>query len=468
VQWAAPSLKGAMLSFAGEDLGAIRCVLELKLYGYAGAKIIASGAVGLTFEDGKQVAKGVKNAAAKKMGKTSTAPSGQLRVEAMDPYEEFPKDISGIKGEIDAFVGVEAGLTPAGKLQWLPPQEREFVSFAEISATLAVNAGAGVGGVLAIYFELGRFRVRVAAKLCWGVGAKGAFEFTVAHDKLIEFAHWVSCQLLNAGVVKLLYFSKDAFMAFSRLLVVLVGRGSSYAQKIEATAQKVDTAFFDLIKDFENAKSRAAIVANILQNPKFLIYATPEARGMLLYQITRHGLASHARNPPKGEMTFDPEIHYLPKHKEAILTIMKSTVTAPAWDNTLQHMTERGGKSAAGSGENEKKVLDFLNNGLFLADLPPVIGALNAGKAAPKDTGNKHLDKYLALRGKLLGSFPKGYQIACMDTEAFKTLAMANGDPHFSFDNVQFSTAPLVFDEDSTTSTALAFDPSAPGTQLPG
>jgi hypothetical protein len=45
---------------------------------------------------------------------------------------------------------------------------------------------------------------------------------------------------------------------------------------------------------------------------------------------------------------------------------------------------------------------------------------------------------------------------------------MANGDPHFSFDNVQFSTAPLVFDEDSTTSTALAFDPSAPGTQLPG
>jgi hypothetical protein len=58
-----------------------------------------------------------------------------------------------------------------------------------------------------------------------------------------------------------------------------------------------------------------------------------------------------------------------------------------------------------------------------------------------------------------------------MDTEAFKTLAMANGDPHFSFDNVQFSTAPLVFDEDSTTSTtstALAFDPSAPGTQLPG
>jgi hypothetical protein len=313
--------------------------------------------------------------------------------------------------------------------------------------------------------------VRVAAKLCWGVGAKGAFEFTVAHDKLIEFAHWVSCQLLNAGVVKLLYFSQDAFMAFSRLLVVLVGRGSSYAQKIEATAQKVDTAFDDLIKDFKNAKSRAAIVANILQNPKFLIYATPEARGMLLYQITRHGLASHARNPPKGEITLDPEIHYLQEHKEAILTIMKSTVTTPAWDNTLQHMTQRGEINAinpVSSGENEKEVLEFLNLGLFLADLSPVINALNAGKAAPKNTGNKHLDKYLELRGKLLGSFPKGYQIACMDTEAFKTLAMANGDPHFSFDNVQFSTAPLVFDEDSTTSTALAFDPSAPGTQLPG
>jgi hypothetical protein len=45
----------------------------------------------------------------------------------------------------------------------------------------------------------GKFRIRAAARLCWGLGAKGALEFTVNGAKVLQFAKWVSYQLLNSG-----------------------------------------------------------------------------------------------------------------------------------------------------------------------------------------------------------------------------------------------------------------------------
>jgi hypothetical protein len=40
-RWAVPSLKGWMMALGGEDLGAIRFVIECELYGFAGAKVTA-------------------------------------------------------------------------------------------------------------------------------------------------------------------------------------------------------------------------------------------------------------------------------------------------------------------------------------------------------------------------------------------------------------------------------------------
>ncbi|KAG1242534.1 hypothetical protein G6F65_022970 [Rhizopus arrhizus] len=37
--------------------------------------------------------------------------------------EKPPETLNGMQVNAEAFVGVEAGLTPAGELQWLPPQQ---------------------------------------------------------------------------------------------------------------------------------------------------------------------------------------------------------------------------------------------------------------------------------------------------------------------------------------------------------
>ena len=61
-----------------------------------------------------------------------------------------------IEADIDAFAGVEAGITPGGQLQWLPPTEKEFVSFAEVSLSLSGTTGLGFNGKVYVYPGPGR------------------------------------------------------------------------------------------------------------------------------------------------------------------------------------------------------------------------------------------------------------------------------------------------------------------------
>lgn len=446
-QWAAPSLKGWMMSLADEDLGAVRFVIKCELYGFAGAKITATGTVGITLEGGKQVVKAIRPSETDKLSKSFDAKSRLPKFDPAGPYEKTPSDLNGVKVEIDAFAGVEAGLTPSGSIQWLPPQQKEFVGFAEISATVAVSAGAGAGAQLAIYLENGKFRVRASARLCWGVGCKGAVEFTVNADKVMEFAKWVAYQLLNSGFKQLVYFAEDAFRALSQLLLMCVVEGSPGAARIKQMTAEVDAAFIATLKQFEQAKTRQAMVDNINRTPHWLTYATPETRGMLLYQITRHGLPSHGRDIPSANLSegtwFDPEIHYLPTHKQAVCNIMATVQTAACWDNVMQHLTARGSMSSENSGRNEGNVLRFLNDGISLANLPSAFERLNRtmpsieAESDRKGSGNKYLDQYLKMRGKLLDKFPKGYQIVRTDTPQFEMYAALDGGRDVRFGEIQ-------------------------------
>ena len=417
-RWATPSLKGWMMSFGGEDLGALRFVLECELYGFAGAKVVASGTVGVTLEGGKQVMHAIKNDGKDSLSGSMDPKSRLPKFEPDSPYAKMPADLNGVKAELDAFAGVEAGITPAGKIQWLPPRQKDFVSFAEISGTLAGNAGIGAGAQFYIYMAEGKFRVRVAAKLCFGLGAKGSVDFTVNADKIDQFVEWVAYQLLHVGFRKLVYFAEAAFAVLSRLLLLCVAHGSPEAKAIEAWASNIDNAFRTYIDALELAKTRREMVDNINRVPPWLVYATPETRGMLLYQITRHGTPSHQRDLPtaKESSLFDPQIHYLPDHKEAVCKIMEGVQTAREWSNVMEHMSLRGSK-VTDPGKREGDVVRFLNNGISLADLSPVMATMNqASVAHPEDkapkTGNVYLDRYLKKRNALLDLFPKGHNVA--------------------------------------------------------
>jgi hypothetical protein len=292
----------------------------------------------------------------------------------------------------------------------------------------------------------------VAAGVCLGVGAKGAIEFTVNAEKLFQFVKWVHYQLLNAGVRHLIFIEQRAFQLMSQLLLLLIqegvaiidGKSSAQAKMsdayrfIEDVTADIDEQFRIWQKAMDQAQVRNQVVNNINRKPQWLVHATPETRGMLLYQITRHGIPSHMRDTPGMQLSgLNPEIHFLPMHKEAVNNIMATVQTAREWVNVMEHMTADGEKSIIATGKQEGDVIRFLNNGLSLVEnLPSLMLAVNQRKEV-KDTGNALLDAYLKMRNLVRNDFPKGYQVVRLDTPHLDIRLPSNGREHPSFAVIQ-------------------------------
>jgi hypothetical protein len=474
--FAVPSLQGWKMQFKEVDLGAIRFAMELSLYGFAGAKIAATGAVGIALKNNTQTAYAAD-------GDTSDRASSNLdpvtHQPRFDPTKEYPnvtEDFTGAKGEIDAFIGVEAGITPAGKIQWLPPQEPDFASFAEASVTGAVSAGAGGKLSFAVYYAGGKFRVSAAARLCYGVGCKGAVEFTVDGERICQFLMWMQYQLLHAGFRHLVYVSREAFANLARMVVLLIENDTVFSRnkdvkawekdvvkKVNAIAENIDSKFQDFIDLMVSDKRRQDLIYRINQNraDDWLTFAAPEVVGMILYQILYHGSYAHTLDTPSVGGSFrSPQIHYLPGGKDAINHVMTFVTTTDAWLNVMEHVSVRGTKNGKPAGKTEGDVLRYLNGGLFMPEIEDVFLRVNPGPASATEpalatpTGNAYVDKYIAIRKAAMGDFPKGYKVARIGTPDFNLLAARDGQVNPNFPLIRTAGLGEAYDGDPGSSLA--------------
>lgn len=449
VSYAIPSSKGWQMSFAGEDLGAIVFMLACEFYGFVGAKAALTGSVGVSVGNGKsQIApfpRDRNDSLAESYDSRAGLPRASLdnneRIVPGALNESAPKEseMNGMALKAEAFAGAEAGLQPSGELKWLPPEQRTPVSFAKLSLDVAVSAGAGASAQLYIYYASGKFRIKASARLCWGVGAKGALDFVVDAGGVLEFAKWIYYQLAHVGFRVLTYVARDAFNVLSSIMYIAIVDGLGLqGTRIDALLLDSTAAVERLLRDFnmslDEAKRRAELARNINKKPAWLIYATPEVRGMLLYQLTRHGPVSHAVSLPSANMVgLDPQIHYMDINKQAILNVLKCVRVAAEWYNVMQHMNVSGTKSRD-SGEAEGDVLRFLDEGISLSgDLKgQVFDPINRGQKID-GVGNSYIEEYMKHREKLLGKFPKGHSVASLDNMDAEMLARIDGQVSSDF-----------------------------------
>ncbi|WP_235429041.1 hypothetical protein [Xanthomonas oryzae] len=180
----------------------------------------------------------------------------------------------------------------------------------------------------------------------------------------------------------------------------------------------------------EKAENRHKLVQSINKKPVWLIYATPETRGMLLYVLTRHDWATHWNDAPEVKYKgMDMQVHYLNEHKQAVINVMKCVKLRPEWSNVMQHMTIDGRKGTD-PGKADGDVMRFLNYGISLnPDLKGgVFDPLNDKPDwTPKDAQNTYLQDYLKHRSTLMGAYPKGYEVASLNEMDGAQLAMLDG-----------------------------------------
>lgn len=255
----------------------------------------------------------------------------------------------------------------------------QFTSFCTFGGSIAGLAGAGAGGKLRCTFINGKFCFKVAASLCWGAGAKGAFLAEVDAGAFAEFGAWLLYQLYSLDYGFFDVVDRDAFKVYSQLCVMQVAHleTSIYraGNKTLKTLGEVSDAFKktldgfssdlnDLIEGGDASQKRNVLAKNIIQRRQDLLRYTPEAKGILLYLLTRHGTADHAdlRNRTIG-------LDIYADRKEAIVCVLTSIQTIGEWYKVLCRLSENGSDLAADGNvssvaeSNEAHLIRFLQEG---------------------------------------------------------------------------------------------------------
>ncbi|WP_312735285.1 DNA repair protein [Stenotrophomonas sp.] len=476
--WSIPSRTGWMQRYGDIDLGAIVFQMSLELHGFAGMKRALMGAVGVTIDRGAvkveaqprdrddsfvpsfDIVRGMPRADMGDPPDKDGKPSGRFVMAAVG--EKPPKSLNGMQVNAEAFVGVEAGLTPAGELQWLPPQQGKPVTLAKLSLGTAGSAGAGAKAQLYVYYADGRFRIKVSARLCVGIGCRGSLDFVVGVEGMLEFAKWVYYQLAHAGFKELLFFAEGVLEHLSQVVFLLTSTGGSAERFLIQNIDRAKVAVIDQIRQVQIAQNRIELVRRINSSGRgagpqgaWLVYATPMTRGMLLYAITRHNWTTHMKSPAQVEGVLDPQMHYLPDHKKAVIRVIKGITLVSEWEVMFRHMTEEGEPSSELPGNLEGDVMRFLNYGRSLSDdlKRRIFDPINTEGDAPSEgLGSNYVEQFLAHRRRLLGAFPKGYEVAqlqgmeidallALDGRDAPTFASLDGDYLRSSDLEQRSVA---------------------------
>lgn len=373
------------------DMGAIRVVAAAELKGVIGASLAGELSLGVEMKkiefkdlDGRRK----RGTEARLAGRGRK--SRRARNIDVNGHGDRWRDTASAAVAVEFFAGAKGGLELKGSLQWRNPhnEEKEFEVMASIVPEVQGQAGIGASAKWMVDYVDGVFRITAHAGICFGVGAEGAVSFAVGVKQLASFVYWLYYNLLNVGFRNLVILSRDAFEAFKYLAYLMV----SQARKIEGyfleDLENLRGAVKELEKQYGRVQAAYDLARRILANPDQTRFSPPEAKGILIYQLTRHGKESFAVEPGLGS-------GYLRSQKEAVLAVLRQTQLKADIVNVIQHIGPNGEK--ASFGDNLAKLNDFFRvEGPGGLDLP--------GATIHEDQFQSHLRR-VGLRGQQFSAY---------------------------------------------------------------
>ncbi|WP_414920637.1 hypothetical protein, partial [Pseudomonas sp. IT-P218] len=365
------------------DMGMLRLHLAPELCGFVGASVTLEGQLQVVTKGDQQLLAGQPNGRLPRFKERRTR--GAVFHKQMAAGDE------GLQLTGEAFAGARVEGSLKGGLQWLKPtppadansgllkSSGEFVDFCSINGSIAGLAGAGAGGKFHCTFINGKFCFHVAASLCWGLGAKGGLICEVGTNTIVEFGAWLVYQLYRLNYSFFDLVKEDAFNAYSQYCVMQMDevKDNIYERfvKLQSDVVEVGDEFVRFIKNIadenksnlESSRRRNQLATNINSNVDSLLRYTPEAKGILLYLLTRHGTWDHLdpNNYGKGLV-----LDIYQDRKTAVIWILRSIQTRAEWRKVFCRMTPDGSNLAESEVElliieqQEQKLVDFLREGL--------------------------------------------------------------------------------------------------------
>ncbi|MFJ4431344.1 hypothetical protein ACIPZG_10260 [Pseudomonas sp. NPDC089395] len=245
-------------------------------------------------------------------------------------------------------------------------------------------------------------------------------------NTIVEFGAWLIYQLYRLDYSFLDVVREDAFAAYSQYCVMQVmdvaltvhetyGRLSGAATDVRQHFRKVVIGFIDDAKEGVSASQRRnTLAANTISRRQDLLRCTPEAKGILLYLLTRHGKWDRV-DPENRNSAF---LDVFTTRKEAVIWVLRSIQTRAEWRKVLCRLTVDGSSLAKNADEvtiekeQEQHLIDFLQLG-FNRD-----GDLHKAK-----------NELVSIRQRLKTEIAWGYALAMNDTWYYRLNSASN--PHY-------------------------------------
>jgi hypothetical protein len=334
----APHRIGWVLKLTSRDgkkiypLGSIRAQLELVLVGVVGASMVAELACEVEVTSKKVGVRGVS---------TPGAPPPPLDPSLGPDISVRAVKATPLKAEVGVFAGAKADLDLNGSVQWLNPEnkDKKFEDFIKVAPGLSGLAGAGASAKFEVSYTNGKFVIVMAASVCLGLGARGKIACETNAVLIYKFITWFFYQLYHANYEFLVFVQKEAFRALQHIQFLAIQSGKDVKQFLHETADQIDAAVVKVLGIMDKTDSRNTLATRVLSDSSMLRHSTPETKGMLLYQLTRHGKADWVDNDnyERGDAFHD--------RKRAVLTILRWVQTDKELKNVLHRVTARGTKS---------------------------------------------------------------------------------------------------------------------------
>lgn len=322
------------------DLGAIRLVAAAELKGVIGVSLAGEVSIGVEMKDiESQDVDGVTKTRKKPHVQGSRQKARRASAADIGGKGNEWKNTAGLAAEVSFFAGAKGGLELKGSMQWRNPHNemKEFEIMASVAPEVQGQAGIGASAKLNIDYVDGIFRITAHAGLCFGVGAEGTVTLGVGVKQLASFFYWLYYNLLHMGFRTFVFMTARAFEAFKYLAYLVVCEGKKIADFFSTSIEILRRERVNLQRDYAKAEACHELGSHVLASPEQVRFSPPETKGMLIYQLTRHGKASLLVEPGLGSA-------YLRTQKQAVLSILHQTQLKADIENVIQHIHEQGMK----------------------------------------------------------------------------------------------------------------------------
>lgn len=345
LQQAVDVVQGRSVDTTRYDLGAIRLACAAELKGVIGVSLAGEVSIGVEMKDveTRDVDGKIKQGRVPHIKGSNKKVARKSAANVSGRGEDWT-NTAGAAASVSFFAGAKGGIGLKGAIEWRNPhsKDKKFEPFASIAPELQGMAGLAGEAKLAIEYVDGVFRITAHAGLCFGLGAEGTVTLAVGAKQLASFMYWFYYNLLNLGFRNTEIIAKEAFRAGKYLgyLVVAEGRAVTtyFGRQLDKGRDTIEDLISALDIKFRKEAETLQLANRVLANPSALRYTPPESKGMLIYMLTRFGAVSWALDG--GGLGSN----YLNSQRQAVLAVLRQTVTKREIENVIQHIHPTGDK----------------------------------------------------------------------------------------------------------------------------